>query len=67
VPYYEIGFTAKGSAEFSKARLPTVRVAWAVVCTLQASNEELRYITAPDGRDMGEAELKLAAEREDRK
>ena len=67
MPYYEIGFTAKGSAEFSKARLPSARVAWAVVCTLQASNEEIRYITAPDGHDINEAELKLAAEREDRK
>ncbi len=61
---YEIGYAPKDDKKVRSARPPTAREALRVVRNLQASDEEIRYIKAPFGAEIGIAELELDAERE---
>jgi hypothetical protein len=62
---YEIGHAPKGSRVVSQTVMPTALQALETVEALQASDEEIRYIKALNGYEIGTSELRLLAEQED--
>jgi len=61
---YEIGFAPKGKRQISVTIRPNAQAALKLVLALGTSDEEIRYIKAPAGYEIGISELRLEAERE---
>jgi hypothetical protein len=61
---YEIGHAPKGRAAIDVAVMPTALQALETVESLQASDEEIRFIRVPGGPEIGTGELRLLAEQE---
>jgi hypothetical protein len=60
---YEIGFSPRGARKISVTMRPNAQDALKTVRALEASEEEIRYIKAPGGYEIGIGELQLEAER----
>jgi hypothetical protein len=61
---YEIGFAPKGKRRISVTIRPNAQAALKMVLALETGDEEIRYIKAPAGYEIGISELRLEAERE---
>jgi len=65
---YTIGFGMRGKhKQVSESVQPTATEAWKLVCDLEASDEEIKFIRAPYGGEIGREELKMYADDEKRK
>jgi hypothetical protein len=61
---YTIGFSPRSKVGIDEAPMPDAVTALKEVLGLQASDEEVRYITAPWGGRIGIEELRMYAEQE---
>jgi len=61
---YEIGHAPKGGRIVSQTVMPTALQSLETVQALQASDEEIYYIKALNGHEIGIGELRLLAEQE---
>lgn len=65
---YTIGFGMRGPrAKVSTAEVATATEALKLVHDLEASDEEIKFIKAPNGHSMGKGELKMYADDEKKK
>ena len=65
---YTIGYspTRHRDAKIDTGEVPTAAEAWTEVCKLEMSDETIRLIKTPAGREIGKEELKLLAQEEQR-
>jgi hypothetical protein len=61
---YEIGHAPKGLDAIDVAVMPTALQALETVESLQASDEEIRFIRVLGGHEIGSSELRLLADQE---
>ena len=63
---YEIGFAPRSARKMSSTTAANAREALKIVRGLEASDEQIKYIKAPYGGEIGIGELELEAERENK-
>ena len=61
---YAIGFGMRGGSKVSTAEKPTATSALKLVRDLARSDEEIKFIKAPNGWEIGIRELEIYAEKE---
>lgn len=61
---YTIGYAPRGWKNVNTKQQPNAREALKLVLALQRSDEEVRYIKAPWGGEIGLDELRMTAEQE---